>query len=653
MTAWSRRGFLHGMLLGGGALTLAACGGGGGQALRISHADQTGALAANLYITVLATGRVALIVNKAEIGQGVSTGYATLVADELGVPIDHVDVHYAGSNSEMRTSANLQLTGGSTSTAEAFVPLRRAAAAAREMLIAAAAAQWKVPASDLVAVDGHVVRGADRLPFGELTKHAAQLGVPDSPRLKTAKEFTLIGKVSRRVDIRPKITGAAVFGIDVQVPNMVNAFAIHGPVFGAKPITVKSDAAKQRPGVIAVVAFDWGVAVVAEKFWQARAAAADVEVTWDAGHVAGLDTQVMQKAMREHTGKGLVSKDDGDAGKAIEHAEVVVSGVYEAPYLAHATLEPQNATASVTGDRCEIWAPSQSPTLAQAYVADALGIGMDDVNVHITLCGGGFGRRSVGDVCAQAAQISRAVKRPVKLIWTRESDMTQAYYRPVYAVKVEGALRSGKVTGARVMSRSQSILLSSKKFLGAALSQLPGAMAGMVGDAALALFSTGSFGDLIASEGMANSPYQFGNFELATELVQTRLPVSFWRSVGNSVTGFVMEGLIDELCVAANQDPFTLRRSILPATGKQARVLDALEKLSGWATPPPHGIARGMARHFAFDTEVAQVAEVELVAGRIKVRRVFCVVDCGVPVNPGIIKSQMEGAIIFGLSAAL
>jgi isoquinoline 1-oxidoreductase subunit beta len=653
VTAWSRRGFLHGMLVGGGALTLAACGGGGGQAMRISHADQTGELVANLYITVLATGRVALIVNKAEIGQGVSTGYATLVADELGVPLDHVDVHYAGSNTAMRTSANLQLTGGSTSTAEAFVPLRRAAAAAREMLIAAAAAQWKVPAKDLVAVDGHVVHGADKLAFGELTRHAARIEVPASPRLKTAKEFTLIGKVSRRVDARPKVDGSAVFGIDVQVPNMVNAFAIHGPVYGAKPKTVTSDAAKRRPGVIAVVTLDWGVAVVAEKFWQARAAAADVEVTWDAGHVAGLDTSVMQKAMREHTGKGQVSTDYGDAGQAIDHAEVVVGGVYEAPYLAHAPLEPQNATASVTGDRCEIWAPSQSPTLAQAFVADALGIAMDDVKVNITLCGGGFGRRAIGDVCAQAAQISRAVKRPVKLTWTRESDMTQAYYRPVYAVKVEGAIRGGKVTGARLKSRSQSILLSSKKFVGAALAQLPGPVADMIGSAALALFSSGSFGDLVATEGMANSPYQLGNFELATEPVQTRLPVSFWRSVGNSVTGFVMEGLIDELCVAAKQDPFALRRSLLAPNTKQTRVLDALERLSGWATPPPQGIGRGMARHFAFETEVAQVAEVELVAGRIKVRRVFCVVDCGLPVNPDIIKAQMEGAIIFGLSAAL
>jgi isoquinoline 1-oxidoreductase beta subunit len=652
VTAWSRRGFLHGLLVGGGALTLAACGG-GGQALRISHADQTGELVANLYITVLATGRVALIVNKAEIGQGVSTGYATLVADELGVPIEHVDVHYAGSNSAMRTSANLQLTGGSTSTAEAFVPLRRAAAAAREMLIAAAAAQWQVPVNELVAVGGHVVHGANQLAFGALTRHAARIGVPASPRLKTANEFTLIGKVGRRVDARPKLDGSAVFGIDVQVPNLVNAFAIHGPVYGAKPRTVTADAAKRRPGVIAVVTLDWGVAVVAEKFWQARAAAADVEVTWDAGHVAGLDTAVMQKAMREHTGKGQVSKDDGDAGEAIDRAEVVVGGVYEAPYLAHAPLEPQNATASVTGDRCEIWAPSQSPTIAQAYVADVLGIAMDDVTVHITLCGGGFGRRSIGDVCAQAAQISRAVNRPVKLIWTRESDMTQAYYRPVYAVKVEGAVRGGKVTGARVMSRSQSILLSSKKMVGAAMSQLPGPIADRIGSAALALFSSGSFGDLIATEGMANSPYQFANFELATEPVQTRLPVSFWRSVGNSVTGFVMEGLIDELCVATQQDPFALRRALLPANSKQTRVLDALERLSGWATPPRPGLARGMARHFAFDTEVAEVAEVELVAGRIKVRRVFCVVDCGLAVNPDIIKAQMEGAIIFGLSAAL
>jgi len=653
MNDWSRRGFLHGMLVGGGALALAACGG-GGQATRIRHADQTGELVANLYISVLPDGRVALIVNKAEIGQGVSTGYATLVADELGVPIDHVDVHYAGSNKDMRTAGGaLQITGGSTSIFEAYVPLRKAAASAREMLIAAAAAQWKVPAKDCRAVDGHVEHGADKLAFGDLTKAAARLSVPESPRIKTAKEFTLIGKYDRRVDIRGKVDGTAQYGIDVHVPNMVNAYPLFGPVFGAKPTRVNADKAKQRPGIIDVIRFDWGVAVVADKFWQARAAAADVEVTWDKGAAHGLDTNRMRDALRKHDKRGGVVKDQGDADGALEHAEIKVGGTYEAPYLAHAPMEPNNATAHVVGGKAEIWAPSQSPTIAQAFVADALGIDMDDVTVHVTLCGGGFGRRALGDACAQAAQISRKVKRPVKLTWTREDDMTQAWYRPIYSAKVEGAVRGGKVSGAKIRVLSQSIALSGKKLFGAAMTAIPGPLARMVTDAALAIFQTNSFGDIFSTEGLANTPYRFGNFLLAFEPVQTKLPVSFWRSVGNSVTGFIMEGLVDELAVATKQDPFALRRSLLAPNTRQTRVLERLEKLASWATPPAKGIGRGVARHFAFETEVGQVAEVELVDDRIRVRKVYCVVDCGTVVNPDVVRAQMEGAIIFGLSAAL
>ena len=648
-----RRGFLQGVLVGGGALALAACGGANGQALRIHHADQTGELVPNLYVSVLPNGRVALVVNKAEIGQGVSTGYATLVADEIGVPIEHIDVHYADSNKAMRTSTFLQLTGGSTSTAEAYMPLRRAAASAREMLIAAAAAVWKVSPKACRAVDGHVEHGDEKIGFGDLTKQAARLAVPESPRLKTAKEFTLIGKVNNRVDARAKIDGTAKFGIDTVVPNMVNAFAIHGPAFGAKPITVKADAARKHPGVIDVIAFDWGVAIVADKFWQARAAAAEVEIEWDRGIVHGLDSAAMQKAMRESDLPGVTVKDYGDADHALDHAEIRTGGTYEAPYLAHAPLEPQNATASFVDGKCTIWAPSQSPTLAQAFVATALGIEMDNVTVHITLCGGGFGRRAIGDVCAQAAMISKHVKRPVKLVWTRESDMTQAWYRPVFAVKCEGAIEHGKVTGARIHSISQSVISSNGALLGAALDLLPQPMVNMLRGAALAMLSSNSFGDPSSTEGISNSPYELGNFALTSDPVQNKLPVSFWRSVGNSVTGFVMESFIDELAVAANQDPFALRRSLLAKNSKQTRVLDRLEQLSNWHAAPPTGIARGMARHFAFETEVGQVVEIALVNNRIKVKRVYCVVDCGLVVNPDIVRAQMEGSIIFGLSAAL
>jgi isoquinoline 1-oxidoreductase/isoquinoline 1-oxidoreductase beta subunit len=653
MSGLSRRGFLQGALAGGGALTLAVSCGGGSGATRIRHADQTGELVANLYVTVMPDGRISLIVNKAELGQGVSTGYATLAAEELSVPVDRVDVHYADSHPEMRTSFNMQVTGGSTSTKEGFGALRRAAAAAREMLIAAAAARWNVPASECRALDGFVIHGSNKAGYGELTKLAARERVPAKPRLKPAKEFKLIGKTNRRVDARPKVDGTALFGIDVRIPDMVHAVVIHGPVYGARPDKVTADAARARPGVIDVFPFRWGVAVVAEKYWQALAASRDVAVTWGKGYVAGLDTAAMQQAMRAYDDDGTSVVDSGNAGKAIARAQTKVGGVYEAPYLAHAPLEPQNCTVRVTGKRAEVWAPTQSPTLVQAFVGEALGIDSEAVLVHTTLSGGGFGRRSLPDVSAQAAVIAQRVKRPVKLIWSRESDMTQGFYRPVYAVKAEGGVEGGKVTGARIHCVSQSIALSSKEVLGAAMPGVPGPLKSRILDSLLAMFSTNTMGDLFATEGLRDSPYRFGNFELTASPVQTRMPVAAWRSVGHSVTGFVMEGLVDELAHAAKRDPLELRKQLLAPDSRQTRVLDALAALSKWGTPPPKGIGRGLARHFSFETEVGEVAEVEIVGGRIKVRRVYCVVDCGIAVNPDVVRAQMEGGIIFGLSAAL
>jgi isoquinoline 1-oxidoreductase beta subunit len=649
----SRRGFLQGALIGGGALTLAASCGGGAGARRIQHADQTGELVANLYISVKPDGRIALIVNKAEIGQGVTTGYATLAAEELSVPIDRIDVHYADSHPDLRTSFGMQITGGSTSTKEGFALVRRAAAAAREMLIAAAAASWHVPARECRVEGGYVIHGSNKAAYGDLTKLAARESVPAKPRLKPAKEFTLIGKTDRRVDARAKVSGTAAFGIDVAVPDMVHAVAIHGPVFGARPDKVTADAARARPGVIDVIAFPWGVAVVAQKYWQALAASRDVQVTWGKGDVAGLDTAVMQQAMREYNEGGTSVVDEGNAGKGLARGQSKIAGVYEAPYLAHAPLEPQNATVSVKGKQVEVWAPTQSPTLVQALIGDAIGVSADHVLVHTTLSGGGFGRRSIPDVCAQAAMISKHVKRPVKLIWSRESDMTQAFYRPVYAVKFEGAVADGRVTGARMHAISQSIVLSSKDIVGASLPGIPGGLKAMFVNSLLAMFSTNTIGDLFATEGLKGTPYKLKNFEVMASPVQTKLPVSAWRSVGNSVTGFAMESFVDELAHAAKRDPLELRKQLLPPDSRQARVLEALAALSKWGTPPPKGIGRGLARHFSFETEVAEVAEVEIVDDRIKVRRVYCVVDCGMAVNPDIIRMQMEGGIIFGLSAAL
>lgn len=657
MTELTRRGFLHGALAGGGALSLAVtfgCGG-GAQAARIRRADHSGELAANLYITVKPDGRIALTVNKAEIGQGVATGYATLVADELGAPIDHIDVQYAGSHPEMRTSFNMQITGGSTSTKEAFGSLRRAAASAREMLVAAAAARWSVRAADCTARDGRVAHAASQREagYGELTREAAHQPVPESPRLKSARERTLVGKVDRRVDARAKVDGTATFGIDVEVPGMVHAYVIHGPVYGARPREVRDAAARNHRGVIDVFGFRWGVAVVAEKYWQALAAARDVEAVWDKGDAAGLDTEVMQRAMRTSDERGTSVADHGDAGDAIGRAKRKVTAVYEAPYLAHAPLEPQNCTVKVTGKSAEVWAPTQSPTIVQAFVSDAIDGDFEAVTVHTTLSGGGFGRRAVADVCAQAAVISARVQRPVKLIWSRESDMTQAYYRPVYAIAMDGAVDDGVPTALSARCLSQSIPLSSPTAASAAMATLPGPLRSRMVDSLLAMFSTNTVRDVFAAEGLHETPYRFADLSVSAVPVHTKLPVGTWRSVGNSVTGFAMESFVDELAHAAGRDPLDVRRALVAPGSRQRRVLDALAELSKWGERPRAGLGRGLARHYSFETEVGEVAEVEIVDGRITVRKVYCVVDCGLAVNPDIVRAQMEGAIIFGISAAL
>lgn len=658
MMDMSRRGFLGGALATGGALSLAVTFGCGNKnATRIHHADSTGELTANMYITVMPDGRIALTVNKAEIGQGVATGYATLCAEELGVAIDRVDVKYAGSNAAMRVSFNMQITGGSTSTKEGFKTVRTAAASAREMLVAAAAAQWKVPVSECAAADGKVLHAATKREagYGDLTKLAAHQSVPGKPKLKAAKDFTLIGKTNNRVDARAKIDGTAIYGIDVSVPGMVNATMIHGPVYGARPDTVDDAAARKHAGVIDIFATKYGVAVVAEKYWQAIAAARDVKVTWKKGAAAGLDTQKLAAAMRAYDDEdGATTYEKGNAGKALGKAATKVSAIYEAPYLAHAAMEPQNATVSVKGSKAEVWAPTQSPTITQAFVAEAIGSDMDDVTVHVTLAGGGFGRRALADVTAEAAVCSKRVKRPVKLVWSRESDMTQGFYRPIYAIKMEGGLAAdGKATALRAHAISQSIALSSQELMTAALPGIPNAMKGMVVDSLLAMFSTSSVGDLFATEGLKDTPYQIGNVLVTASPVQTKMPVASWRSVGNSVTGFAAETFIDEMAHAARLGPYIFRRQMIKDDSRQARVLDALVQLSGWNNGPAAGIGRGLARHYSFETEVGEVAEVEIVDGRIKVRRVFCVVDCGIAVNPDVVRAQMEGGIIFGLSAAL
>ncbi len=659
----SRRALLRGALAGGAlciGASLTGCGG-GARARRIGRAGETGELRANAYITILPTGIVRLTCNKTEVGQGVTTAYATLVAEELEVDPDAIEVQFADSLPEYRTTTvagvpmfAIHATGGSTSVYEAYVPLRRAAAAAREMLVAAAAIGWGVPARDCAARDGRVHHDASArvAGYGELTRAAAQQRVPESPALKQPAEFRRIGKRNRRVDIRGKVTGATTFGIDVNVPDMVCAHAIHGPTYGARPRAVRADAARRSPGVIDVIAMPWGVAVVAAKYWQALRAARLVEIDWHTGKMRGLDTAALAGAARGHRGAGAPVRDDRAGGD--RHGATVIEADYEVPYLAHAPLEPQNCVVSVTGSSAEVWVPCQVPTVIQETVADAIGISAGDVLVHTTFAGGGFGRRLMGDYAAQAAMVAKAVRRPVKLIWSRESDMTQGFYRPAAFTSMRGAVHDGRVVALRVHVRSQALTLDQLEGLrGGQATWLPGFMRGLNARSMVALTAANTAVDMFATEGASDTPYRIPNLRVEYTPITTGISVGSWRSVGHSYTSFVIESMIDELAHAANRDPYAFRVAHLADGSRERRVLEAVAKLARWGEPAPAGHARGIARHTAFGSEAAEVAEVTIVDGRIRVTRVWAAVDCGVAINPDIIRAQIEGGIIFGLSAAL
>jgi CO/xanthine dehydrogenase Mo-binding subunit len=654
----SRRDFLAGLIAGGGVLSLGITTGCGASSRKmIARADATGELAPNMYVTILPDGRVSLAINKCEFGQGITTGYATLVAEELDVEPASIDLHFADSFPQYRTSFGIHQTGGSTSTKEGYFPLRKAAASAREMLVGAAAASWGVAVTECTTAGGKVHHAASgrSLGYGELTRPAARRDVPDSPRLKAKSEFRFIGKHSNRVDLRAKVDGTAGFGIDVVRPNLVRATAIHPPTYGAEVTSMKDAAARAIPGVIDVIAFSWGVAVVAEKYWQAQAAARLVEVEWHKGPIHGFDSEALRTATRGHKTGGDPVRNDGNAGDALAEAATKLDAIYEAPYLAHATMEPQNCTVEVKGDKVEVWAPTQSPSVVQEFIADAIGTSRDDILVHTTLSGGGFGRRGVGDVAGHAAMIARRIGRPVQLIWSRESDMTQAYYRPQLTAHLRGGLgKDGKVTALAAHVIGQSLIVKQPIAARALFpSAIPAGLRRVMANSAVAMVGSNTLPDPVSTEGASDTPYQIPNVRVEFTPVAVKLPVSFWRSVGHSFTGFAMESFLDELAHAAKQDPLEFRRALLPADSRARRVLDAVAELAQWGSPLPPGVFRGLARHTSFETEVAEVAEVELVNSRIKVRRVFCAVDCGVAVNPDIIRAQLEGAVIFGLSAAL
>ncbi|HEY5938807.1 MAG TPA: xanthine dehydrogenase family protein molybdopterin-binding subunit [Kofleriaceae bacterium] len=652
----NRRAFLVGAA--SGALVVGcAFGPTGGRVWR--HYRRTGTFQPNAWLRILGDGSIIFTLDRVEMGQGTMTSHAALVCEELEVDpkalvIEHAEASrsYANPDREIR----VQITGGSTSTRSSWQPLREAGAVAREMLRRAAAGVWHVPLAECTARDGMIHHAGSKRSarYGDLVREASLQDVP-KVRLKEPAEFKLIGKSLDRLDARPKVDGTGVYGIDVSLPGMLTAVIVRSPVRGGTVAKLDARGARARRGVVDVVTIPEGVAVVAQGYWQARTAADELRVTWDEGHGGTIDSTTLDRSFAKlAAGKGRkTARSDGDALRATKGS--AIEATYRLPYLAHATMEPQNATAWIHDGRCEVWAPTQTAGIAQFRVAEAIGFDLDDVAIHTTMIGGGFGRRGLVDYAVEAARVAQLVKKPVKVIWSREDDQENDWYRPMALSRMRGSVSGATITGWFHHLVSQSIIASEGgDFVGAIVPEAtPRALRRIAANGPPRMFARGTLVDETSVEGAKELPYAIPNLRVEYTPVETGVPVGFWRSVGHSHNAFVTECFFDELAHAAGQDPYELRRSLLAKHPRHRAVLELAATRAGWGTPLPAGVGRGIALHESFHSFCAQVIEASVDGNRVRVHRVVVAIDCGRVVNPGLVAAQAESAVVFGLSAAL
>jgi isoquinoline 1-oxidoreductase beta subunit len=625
----SRRDFLR--VSGGAGIGLAlafslpACSRGGERALE----PVAGSGELNAYIRIAPDGETTLTIAKAEMGQGVYSSLARILADELGADWSRVRALPAPNDP---SRYGWQGTGGSASVRKSYEPLRRAGAAARELLIAAAAAEWKVPASECRAENGRVIHeaGERSAGFGELAARASSLPVPSNPKLRPAGELRLIGRAGGRIDTPAKVDGSAQFGIDVRLPGMLFAQVERCPQLGGKLASFDATAALAVPGVKQVFEIPSGIAVVATGFWAAKQGREKLVLKWSEGSHRSLDNDAIRARCSAATSEGATARDDGDVERALASAAKRVEALYEFPYLAHLTLEPMNCTARVTSAGCELWVGTQSPDGAAKAAASALGIDASKVRVNQCFLGGGFGRRSEADFVVEAVQIAKQVAAPVQLIFTREDDTRAGFYRPVGANAMQGGLDAD---GWPIAWEHRIASTSIQRAKG-------GSLAGGIDDPAV--------------EGARNLPYSIANLRVTYRDVELPISTHWWRSVGSSQNAWVTECFFDELCAAGGKDPVEARLRLLQEHPRHRRALERAAREAGWGQPLATGHALGAAVHESFGSIVAQIAEVSLGdAGRPHVHRVVCAVDCGVVVDPDGVRAQMESGIAYGLSAAL
>lgn len=594
----------------------------------------TNQFAPNAWVRIAPDNTVTVVINRSEMGQGVATGLPTILADELDASMDLVKVQFAPAGpSYIDTLFGEQLTGGSTSVSDSWMQLRQAGATARAMLITAAAKQWSVDASSLSAKNSSIYHQASNrsASYGSLAVAASSLPVPQHVALKSPEEFTLIGKPAERLDIPAKVNGSAQYGIDVRVPGMMYAAVARCPVFGGSVKSFDAGAAKAIPGVTQVVQISTGVAVVAKNTWAAFQGKNALQIDWDEGPNAKVSTASIladaENRAKNHTDE-RVAVTRGNPEKA---QGTVLEATYWGPFLAHATMEPMNATADVRGDSCEVWAPTQVQTRSQAAAAKASGLPVEKCTVHTTFLGGGFGRRLEADYVPEAVEVSKAINAPVKVMWSREDDIEHDYYRTQHLSVMRGVVSGGKLVAMSHQVVAKSIF---RRWFPT-------------------LFKKGLDSEELAEA--ADAPYQIPNFRVTYIDQEHPIPTGNWRAPDANWNAFPTESFIDELAHAAGKDPLEFRLSLLKNNPRAANVLHLAAEKAKWGQKQA-GIAQGIAViDWGFNglAYAAMVADVSMDGKMPKVHRVVAAVDVGTAITPDIVIQQAQGATNFGLSAAL
>lgn len=656
----SRRNFIKASLTASGGLSLAlalpGC-----QNLHKSTLQKDGRWEANAWLEITKDNRLIFTLDRVEMGQGTYTGLTTLVAEELDTAPELFEVVFAPADTQYRNRHyGLQLTGGSNSLSSSWQVLRETGALAKIMLLNAASEVFQVPVDHLTIDNKFVVHTAStkNISFGELASLASKQSIPSPIPLKDKADFKYIGKQSKRLDSKLKVTGMANYGIDIEPEGTRYAVVSRAPAYGAKLKKHNGAALLGTQGVEAIIEIQSGLAIVAKSYWQARKAQQKLNVEWSQNHTVANTVEEVFSLYREAAEKdeGDSKRSEGDVDMAFEHSSTILVNEYTTPFLAHATMEPMNCTAHVQPNKVEIWTSTQAPDVAAVAAAKACDVGLSNVHIHNQFIGGGFGRRLSQDFVAEATEISAKAGGVIKLIWSREEDTKHDLYRPATLHKIRAAIENNGMPSAwdhqivspnimdwYIWDASPAMFPWSPKFMYPTL--------GKVG-----LLTEGTPitpADTSAYEGADDVPYAFPAIEVRHTKVDAGIPITYWRSVGHSHTAFAVESMVSELAEQAGMDEFLFRKKLLANSPRTLGVLEKVAELGKWGKNTTSGIHQGIAVHKSFGSYAAELVELKIENNEIKLLKVFCVIDCGLVVNPDIVRMQMESCIIFGATAAL